>query len=392
MTNALTMSLEPISAEPTPLMIQPLFVAPPEYSKCTHIGDDIYWSRLPLDSVLDHVNVYMIAGTDGWTIIDTGNSANICRQAFEAMLTNLPFDKKSIRRVIVTHYHPDHIGLAGSLAKLGAEILMSRSCWLYSRLLREENHPVPLPEQVKFVRAAGLDGLEMEAFIRRPASRYHALVEPIPYCYTRVQHGDAVSLAGASWDVTTSDGHAVEQISLWLEDRFAIVGDTVLPGITTNLSVHPSEPASDLVSPWLASLKMISQRASSETICLPGHGIPFKGITTRCEQLVAAQKATLLRLLHSLKRPSTAIDCLSAIYRRDLRSAEKDALIAEAVGFLNHLQCVNLVRSDKLPDGRNLWSRTRPHDDPMLDSSFRIDPDSRIAGPSFPPQALSQSS
>ena len=128
--------------------------------------------------------------------------------------------------------------------------------------------------------------------------------------------------------------------------------------MSSNLSVHPSEPDADLVSEWLESCDRFAKLATSETVCLPGHNIPFRGVATRCQQLIANQEAALNRLLEHLVRPHTAIDCLEAVYRRQLQSYERNTTIAEIYGFLNHLYLRGEIRRELAGDMSYLWYRS----------------------------------
>ena len=327
-----------------------LFDAAPAPGEAIEVASGLWWLRLPLPSVLDHLNVYVLEGAEGWTLVDTGSNVPVCRDALISAFAQAPFARLPIAHVIATHYHPDHIGLAGLLCDRGAILQTTQACWLYSRLLQMADRDRPCAEEIRFVQRAGMKQMELAAFRRRAPSNYASLVTPIPYSYQRIRAGDILNIGDRQWTVHLGNGHAAEHATLWSDDGFVITGDQILPGMSSNLSVHPTEPDADLVSDWVESCWRLAQLATAETVCLPGHNIPFRGIPTRCQQLIAIQETILNRLLDHLTKPCTAVDCLEAVYRRQLQPHERQIMIAEVVGFLNHLYQRGIVRRELASD------------------------------------------
>jgi glyoxylase-like metal-dependent hydrolase (beta-lactamase superfamily II) len=340
-------------------LIRPLYESAPNPGEAMEIAAGLWWLRLPLSSTLDHINVYVLESKDGWTLVDTGSNTPICRAALETAFSQGALARLPLTHVIGTHYHPDHIGLAGWLVDRGAIFQTSRTCWLQARLLQMDDHDLPRDEELKFVQAAGMKGMELAAFSRRAPSDFSSLVTPMPAAYQRIQQGDVLKIGERNWTIHMGNGHAAEHATLWSDDGFVITGDQILPGMSSNLSIHPSEPDADLVSEWLESCERFAKLATSETVCLPGHNIPFRGVATRCQQLIANQEAALNRLLEHLVRPHTAIDCLAAVYRRQLHSYERNTTIAEIYGFLNHLYLRGEIRRELAVDMSYLWYRTK---------------------------------
>jgi glyoxylase-like metal-dependent hydrolase (beta-lactamase superfamily II) len=356
--NAIATTTNPDKLE----LIRPLYESAPNPGEAIEIAAGLWWLRLPLASALDHINVYVIQSKDGWTLVDTGSNTPICRSALETAFNTGSLARLPITRVIGTHFHPDHIGLAGRLVDRGAIFQTTRTCWLQARLLQIDHHDLPRDEELKFVQTAGMKGMELAAFRRRAPSDFSSLVTPMPAAYQRIQQGDVLKIGDRHWTIHIGNGHAAEHATLWSDDGFVITGDQILPGMSSNLSIHPSEPDADLVSEWLESCERFAKLATSETVCLPGHNIPFRGISTRCQQLIANQEAALNRLLEHLARPHTAIDCLEAVYRRQLQSHERNQMIAEIYGFLNHLYQRGLLKRELGADLAYLWYRANPRD------------------------------
>lgn len=322
------------------------------------VADGIWWLRLTLDSVLDHVNVYLLEEETSWTLVDTGSHTDRCRSELEEYLAHPSVAHKPIRRVIATHYHPDHIGLAGWLVERGAELWATQLCWLYARMLQLDDRALPCEAQIQFAVQAGIKGLTLEAYRRHRPSHYSQLVYPLPFSYHRLNTQDQVQIGKRTWTVHVGHGHAAGHATLWSEDNLAITGDQILPAIATNLSVHPSEPRADLVSEWLESCHRFAKIAKPDTLCLPGHNVPFRGAPLRCQQLCDNVEAALQRLWQRLEKPATAVECLEAMYRRPLDAREQSPLVAETVGYLNHLEGRGLARFEMMRDGTKLWRRT----------------------------------
>ncbi len=339
--------------------VRAAFEMVPEFGKPMQVADDVWWIRLPLGSVLGHVNIYAIEDPSGWTVIDSGENTDACRAAVEAIFIDGPFSRKPVTRMIATHYHPDHIGLAGWFAERGAVLHTTRLCWLYARMLQMDDRELPCDEQIQFAVRAGVKGVPLGAYRRRRPSHFAQLVMPVPFSYSRLEEGDKLEIGCRKWTVHIGHGHAAGHATLWADDGLAFTGDQILPGISSNLSVHASEPDADLVSEWLVSCRRLGEIASDATICFPGHNAPFTGAVTRCAQLIDNLESVLERLLQRLERPATAVECLDSVYRRPLDGHEQAALISETVGFLNHLKRQDLVRNELARDGSYVWRLVR---------------------------------
>ncbi len=342
----------------------------------------LWWARLPLSSSIAHVNVYLLEDEDHeLTLVDTGSRTDACRAALSNLLSSDPFAEKKVTRLLVTHYHPDHIGLAGewcgevesSIPGSGnVELWCTRTSWLTARMGQMDRRAVPHDRQIEFVERAGMRGMSLAAFRRHPPSSFPDLVAPVPFRYRRIQEGDVLKIGTRQWTVSVGHGHAAEHATLWSNDGLAITGDQILPGVSSNLSVSASEPEADLVTEWLESCRKFQRMASSDTLCLPGHHFPFYGIAQRCQQMMDTTESILVRLWENLRRPQTAMDCLPTVYRRQLKPAEIGPFLAETTGFLHHLYKQQRVRREMAAGGVYLW-RQSPSSDAPRNSLHRID-------------------
>jgi glyoxylase-like metal-dependent hydrolase (beta-lactamase superfamily II) len=331
---------------------------PPAEGEAIELAEGVLWMRLPLPMRLDHVNVYALEEGDGWTLVDTGFDTKRAR-AIWARLRAGPLGGRPIRRVLITHHHPDHVGLAGVFQAEGAELLATRTAWLFARMLRLDEQPVPPPETLAFWRAAGMDpAMLAERTATRPFN-YADVVAPMPLGFTRLRDGAELTLGGRRWRVAFGQGHAPDHATLWgLGHDLVLTGDQVLPGITPNLGVYATEPEADPVGDWLAACERLRKLATPGQLALPGHQRPFRGLPARLEALVAAHHAMLDRLAGFLAEPSTAAGCFPALYGRRIAPGEYGLALVEAVGHLNHLRATGRAAREPGPDGAWLWRST----------------------------------
>ncbi len=308
------------------------------FGQPVEVAEGIWWVKLPIDSSLEFVNVYCLRDGNGLTLIDTGVNGIASQVALESALTSPTLSSLPLKRIIVTHFHPDHIGLAGALAKkYAASVWMSRTCWLSCKLLLETASDLPKKIEIDFMRLAGLSGIELEAYKRQPANRYSQMVSELPEQFMPIIDGQEVAIGNRSWRVMVGHGHAAEHLTLWSES-IAIVGDQILPSISANLTVPFTEPEIDLIAEWKASCEKLAIVANNDQLCLPGHQRPYKGILNRLEQIQSNIELALQRLTKLLTRPSSALDCLEQFHNRQLSPEQRKLLLPELVGFLNHLR------------------------------------------------------
>jgi glyoxylase-like metal-dependent hydrolase (beta-lactamase superfamily II) len=330
---------------------------PPEEGEAIELADGILWLRLPLPMRLDHVNTFALDDGDGWTLVDTGFDSRRTRVIWERLLSG-PLGGKPVRRVLVTHHHPDHIGLAGWFQAQGAELLTTRTAWLLARMLTLDVEPVPGPESLAFWRAAGMpDALLDKRRGERPFN-FADIVAPLPLGYSRIRDGDRLTIAGRRWRVRIGHGHAPEHATLWCEDEPLVLGgDQLLPSISPNLGVYATEPAADPVGEWLDSCEGFRPHAREDQLILPGHKLPYTGLPLRLGQMIDNHRGALARLEEHLAAPRTAVDCFPALFKREIGEAEYGLALVEAVAHLNHLLHRGRAARERRADGAWLWRR-----------------------------------
>ena len=332
------------------------FSEPPAPGTAIEVAPGVLWMQLPLPWALNHVNAYALDDGDGWTVVDTGLDTTRIRAVWEELLSG-PLGGRPLRRVVVTHHHPDHVGLAGWLcASSGAELVMPRTGYLLSRMLRAEEQSLPPREVVAFWRRAGMDPeLLSQRRTERPFN-FTDWVAPLPLSYTRIREGDAIRMGGRDWTIRMGEGHAAEHATFWEEGGDLVIGgDQLLPGISPNLGVQPTEPENDPVTDWIISCDRLATHARSDQLVLPGHKKPYRGLPERLAQMAQGHREALDRLEAHLAVPRRGGDCFAPLFRRSVTRDSYGLALAEALGHLNALVAQGRARREMGDDGAWRW-------------------------------------
>jgi len=277
------------------MTIRTPFETPPAEAVALEVASGIFWLRLPLPMALDHVNIYAIRDDEGWTIIDTGFASKRGEALWDAILDG-PLKGAPLRRVIVTHHHPDHVGMAAWLMARGAELCMTRTAWLMARMLTLDEQSVPTPEALTYYKRAGMAA---DVLANRKTERpftFAAVVRPLPEGYTRLK-----------------DGHT--------------------------------------------SCEKFLPFATDDQLILGGHKLPYTGLPLRLDQMIRNHHEALARLLEHLDVPRSAGECFAPLYKRKIGAGEYGLALVEAVAHLNHLHQTGLANRELGEDGTWLFSR-----------------------------------
>lgn len=340
----------------------------PEFGQTATVGDGVRWSRLPLPFALDHINVWLlrdeIDGRQGWTLVDTGVSRDnvkaLWEQIFETGLDGLP-----VLRVLVTHMHPDHVGLAKWLCdRWNAPLWITMTEFMTARLWSRP----PVGDTAEggaggdlalrhFVRH-GLVDPEAQEQIGKRASYYPSLVPDVPSSFRRIMDGDQIAIGGRTWRVITGYGHSPEHASLYCDTlQILISGDMVLPRISTNISVFSFEPEANPLPLYLKSLKLFDG-LPEDTLVLPSHGRPFKGLHERIAQQHAHHAERLDEVMTACRVPCSANDIVPVMFKRKLDVHQTTFAIGEALAHLHMLYYEGKLKRDVGADGVIRFSRT----------------------------------
>ena len=309
----------------------------PEPGVPEQIAEGVYWVRFPMPMSLDHINLWLLEDEDGWTIIDTCLNIRQAREIWESLFDGFMAGKQ-VHRVICTHMHPDHVGLAGWLTeRFDCQLWMSREEFLMCRSLTSDTGR-PAPEvALRFYRAAGYNDDQLEKY-RQRFGGFGKAVYALPPSYRRLVDRETITIGGRYWQVIVGSGHSPEHVCLYCPAlKILISGDQVLPKITPNVSVFPTEPDGDPLKEWLRSSSRIREILPNDLLVLPAHEAPFYGLHVRLSQLLEGHKQDLNQLFDLLAEPRRAVDCFEALFNRPI----DDNSIGLATGeTLAHLNCL----------------------------------------------------
>jgi len=327
----------------------------PEPARLEPIADGVWWLRMPLPFALDHINLWLLEDGDAWTIVDTGIGLDEVRALWEQLLAG-PMGGRPVRRIVVTHFHPDHFGLAGWLhERTGARLAMTRGEFLTGSLIQADADHRYSDLQVAFFRRHGLDEARLAPLARR-GNVYRRVVTPPPARYRRLVDGETFRVGEHHWQVAIGTGHAPEHACLHCPSLGVLIaGDQILPRITPNVSLQAMEPEADPLRQFLDSVERFSA-LPADALVLPSHGLPFRGLHARLAELRAHHLARLDELAEACDRPRTAAELIPVLFRRRLDSHQVMFAMGESLSHLVYLTTEG--RLVRLPgdDGRERFA------------------------------------
>ncbi len=331
----------------------------PEPGETREVAPGVHWLRMPLPFQLDHINLWLLEDGDGWTIVDTGINRDEVKAAWEIIFAR-HFADRPVNRVIVTHFHPDHVGLAGWLTeRFGVELWMPLGEWAFGRMLKLDDGAAGLEDFRRFYRAAGFDDVLLEKVDERKRA-YPRRISPIPGAFRRIAEGDVIPIGGRGWRVMVGTGHSPEHGCLYCPEIGVLIsGDQVLPRISPNISVWPQEPEANPLRLYLDSLPKF-QRLPADTVVLPSHDQPFTGLHPRLEQLAHHHDARLADTAAACARPCTGIDILKHLFKRELDSHQLFFAIGESLAHLHFLMGEGYIGRTRTADGVDLFRQAAP--------------------------------
>ena len=311
---------------------------PPVAGQVVEVAPGILWARIPLPFRLNHINVYLLDDGEGWAVLDTGIGNDATRAIWDA-LTAGPLAGRPLTRLIVTHFHPDHIGLAGWLCEQhGLPLLTSQTSYLSSLNISLSPGALDAKPYRDFYLRHGLDA----ATTQRVATQGHGylkMVSGLPPTFVRLVAGDTLKIGGRSFDVLTGNGHAPEQVMLYCAaDNVFLAADQVLAKITPNISVWAVDPEGDPLGLYLRSLQELRTTIPSDALVLPGHQLPFYGLHTRSAELIAHHEVRCAAIAEACRTaPRSAAELVPVLFSRELDPHQMSFAFSEVQAHVNYM-------------------------------------------------------
>jgi glyoxylase-like metal-dependent hydrolase (beta-lactamase superfamily II) len=320
----------------------PLGDALPAMGATLDVAPGVRWVRMALPFALDHINLWLlrdrIDGIDGWTVVDCGIANDATRAAWEQVFAER-LDGLPVLRVVCTHMHPDHIGLAHWITqKWGVRLWISATDWNVARMASRVTTGHGGDAAADFMASHGLTDPESVAKIRARSNYYATMVPEVPGVYRRLMDGDVLAIGGRGWRCIAGYGHAPEHIALHCPDLGVLIsGDMVLPRISTNISVVDVEPEANPLPLYLRSLDVL-RPLPADTLVLPSHGKPFRGLHARIDQLHVHHAERLADVVEACRRePQHAAGLLEVLFKRKLDLHQTTFAMGESVAHLHAL-------------------------------------------------------
>lgn len=357
-----------------------LFEDVPAPGELWDIAPGVKWLRMPLPMALDHINLYLLEDDDGWWIIDTGIALGATQELWERIFATGLGDKP-VKAVLSTHFHPDHIGMAGWLCeRWQVPFYMTRAEYLsglaFSRMQREHYNW----DSARYLQRAGYTPEQIEQ-ARQRFSGFGGYVKPMPTAYHRLVDGASLSIGGRRWRVVVGRGHSPEHACLYSDAlNILISGDQVIPKITSNVSVMDGEPEANPLKEWLASHERFLDLLPADALVLPAHNAPFRGLHARLRRLIEHHEEHLLALEEAcVDATPTAMDLLPVLFKRTLDEHVIGMALGECIAHLNYLQQRGQLAREINDDGHYTYrsiddtlclrlrrNRSEPDDQPIL--------------------------
>lgn len=328
----------------------------PDQGQALEVAPGVKWIRMALPFALNHISLWLVrdvqAGREGWTAVDCCISSETSRAQWEEIFNNA-LEGLPILRVLVTHMHPDHIGLADWLCqRWNAPLWISATDYHVANTLLRTDVGARGAAAADFYASHGLQDQVVLDGIRQRGDHYQNLVPSLPRHFHRLMDGMPIQIGAQTWRCIVGYGHAPEHMALYCEQTGVLIsGDMVLPRISTNVSVFEMEPTSNSLALFLASLERY-RPLPADTLVLPSHGKPFKGLHTRLDQLQSHHKERLKEVSAACKLTAcSSADIVPVMFPRILDAHQLPFALGEALSHLHYLWIGGELERELCADG-----------------------------------------
>lgn len=321
------------------------FAEPPAVGATLEVAPGVRWVRMPLPFSLKWINLWLIEDGDGWTVVDTGIPNSETKAHWRTIFEN-ELQGRPIKRVIVTHMHPDHIGLAGWMTrKWQCELWITRLEYIQCRMLVADTGREAPQAGIDFFRAAGWAQEDLDRYVERFGG-FGKAVSQLPDSFRRLSDGQEILIGERTWRIVTGCGHSPDHACLWQPElNVFISGDQILPRISSNVSVFPTEPEANPLQDWLDSCAKLKGIVPADVLTLPSHNEPFRGAHKRLDALIDGHETGMRRVLSRLDEPRRALELFPALFARPIDKDSLGMATGETIAHLNCLKGRGLVTS-----------------------------------------------
>ncbi len=322
---------------------------PPAWGEVTDVLPGLFWVRLPMPNAPNHVNCWLLDNGAGWTLIDCGLNTDDTFEIWETLWRGL-LRARPLQNLAFTHAHADHFGLAGYFVKeMKCSVRMPLAEWLSGWKMWHEREEGPGEHFASFLKRNGASDDEASA-IAESQRRPKFLGGRPPREFIRIRDGDLIAMGRREWRIITAGGHSVEHALFFCEsDRILIAGDQILSHMMPSVIAPQAQPESNPMQEYLDSLKRL-EALPPDTLVLPSHGLPFRGLHARLAQLREHHQARLEDVASAVNGKTNAFLVAQEAFPRVLYTNPRQAF-GEALAHLNMLASTGRLTRDIDGDG-----------------------------------------
>lgn len=322
---------------------------PPAYGELTDVLPRLFWVRLPMPAAPNHVNCWLLDNGPGWTMIDTGLNTDDTFEIWDKLWRGL-LRARPLQNLTFTHAHGDHFGLAGFFVKeTKCSVRMPLAEWLSGWKMWHEREESAGDQLVSFARRNGASDEDAAriAAAQRPSQ---FLGGRPPREFVRIRDGDTIAMGQRDWQVITAGGHSAEHALFFCAgDKLLIAGDQILSHMAPSVIAPPAQPDANPMKEYLDALTRL-EALPADTLVLPSHGLPFRGLHRRIAQLREHHQARLDDVMSMVSGKTTAFMIAQEIFPRVLYANPRLAL-GEALAHLNMLASMGRLSREVGGDG-----------------------------------------
>lgn len=328
----------------------------PPFGEPHEVADGVFWLRMPLPMQLDHINLWLLRDSDGWVIVDTGMYDPGCQQTWENLFESF-LSPEAVRRIVVTHFHPDHLGLASWLQeKCDCEVFISEPEYATYHHVRTRDYDSYAERAEHMLHELGIDAVARKISIKAFGQVNKSKTLDAAHCQF-LADGAELEIGGRRWRAVSGSGHSPLHLCWYAEESGLLLsGDQALPRISSNVSVFADSVDQNPLQAWLASCEKLQREIATDTLVLPAHQEPFVGIFERMQQLIDGHEKDLVTLRGALAEPHSTVEASHALFPQKLDTFGRLMAVGETLAHINYLLAHSEIDSSLDAEGIRRYS------------------------------------